>query len=115
MLPKNSRLPRELFPELLKTSKYVNSTAFSLRFSNVSSFSRPRVAVSVSKKISKSAVVRNRVRRRVYSILRSLILQISNGAYLFVVKPGVEKLDIEKIKSEVMKLLEEAKVFVLKV
>ncbi|MHB0978309.1 MAG: ribonuclease P protein component [Minisyncoccota bacterium] len=112
MLPKNSRLPRKLFPELLKASRFVNSPAFSLRFSTEKAFDRPRVAVSVSKKISKSAVVRNRARRRVYSLIYPLLSRLSSGAYLFVAKSGVEKLKIDELKSEVEKLLKESKMFV---
>jgi len=112
MLPKSNRLPRKLFPELLKASRFANSQAFSLRFSDGTVFNRPHIAVSVSKKISKSAVVRNRVRRRVYSLLRPILSMLVPRAYLFVVKPGVEKLKIDVLKSEIDKLLKESKAFV---
>jgi len=90
----------------------VNSPVFSLRFSDETAFDRPHIAVSVSKKISKSAVVRNRVRRRIYSILYPLLSKLSPRAYLFVVKSGVEKLKADALKSEIEKILRESKAFV---
>jgi ribonuclease P protein component len=35
----------------------------------------PRVAVVVAKKVEKSAVVRNRIRRRMYAVVEALLLQ----------------------------------------
>lgn len=90
----------------------MNSPTFSLRFSNGSVFKSPHIAVSVSKKVSQSAVVRNRVRRRIYSLLFYLIPTLSSGAYLFVVKPGTDKLKIDELESEIKKILREAKMFV---
>ena len=46
--------------------------------------SEPRSAVVVSKKISKSAVVRNRIRRRVYEVLRGYWPQLKPGTDLVV-------------------------------
>jgi len=114
MLPKNHRLPREFFFKLLEDSQYVNSPAFSLRFSKKLVFNKPRVAVSVSKKISKSAVVRNAMRRRTYTALQPLISQLSPKAFLFVAKSGAEKLKGDKLKKEIEKLLKESKSFVFK-
>jgi ribonuclease P protein component len=108
MLSKKSRIPRKLFPELLLNSKYTNSSAFSLRFVIPVSMKETRVGVSVSKKISKSAVVRNRVRRRAYTALAAIISNLPSGLFLFVAKSGVEKLRGEKLKDELKKLLGKA-------
>jgi len=92
----------------------VNSPLFSLRFSGQPLFGEPRVAVSVSKKVLKSAVARNGVRRRVYAALRSYIPELSPRAFLFVAKSGAEKLKGDRLKLEIKKLLEESKAFVSK-
>lgn len=48
----------------------VRGSAVSLRFVRNERQSMYRVAVVVSRKVSKSAVVRNRIRRRIYEVVR---------------------------------------------
>ncbi len=48
----------------------VRNTLCSLRYVKNDRRKTPRVAVVVSKKVHKSAVVRNRIRRRFYEVLR---------------------------------------------
>lgn len=48
----------------------VRSQLFALRFVANERLPRYRVAVVVSKKVHKSAVVRNRIRRRLYALVR---------------------------------------------
>jgi ribonuclease P protein component len=109
MLSKNRRIPREVFSELLTHSKYTNSPTLSLRFVLDKKRPGPQVGVSVSKKVSKSAVVRNTIRRRVYSAVQILYPDLLNGLFLFVAKSGAEKLKGEKLKEEVKKLIERAR------
>src|SRR3989344_626391 len=99
MLSKNRRVPRVLFPEVIKSGKSFHSGLFSVR---VSPSSDSRISVSISKKVSKLAVVRNRTRRRVYSALREFV---KPGLYLLTGRPGVEKLKGEELKEEVSKLI----------
>jgi ribonuclease P protein component len=61
-----------------------------------------RLGVSVSKKVSKQAVSRNRVRRRVYNIVKELSLKPS--LYLFAAKPGAEKASVTALKEELKSL-----------
>ncbi|CAN5139235.1 hypothetical protein BH11PAT3_BH11PAT3_0070 [soil metagenome] len=110
MLPTSHRMPRELFEELLKRSQYANSLHFSLRFKVGAPHSR--FGVSVSKKISKSAVIRNSIRRRVYASLRDEIEHITPGLYLFMAKAGAGKIQGEKLVLEIQGLLKSAKVIV---
>lgn len=49
----------------------VRGTILSVRYHLNQRRSKPRFAVVVSKKVHKSAVVRNRIRRRVYEIVRA--------------------------------------------
>ncbi|MDP3874992.1 MAG: ribonuclease P protein component [bacterium] len=102
MLPKNRRIPRKLFISLLESGKHFNSKHFSLR---VTSSDKVRVAVSVSKKISKKAVVRNKVRRRAYSAVRSLIPNLTNNLFLLVAKPGAEKIKGKELENELKSLV----------
>ncbi len=63
------------------------------------------MAVSVSKKVSKSAVDRNTLRRRTYSVLMSLLPKLNKGLYLIRAKPGAKGLHGEKLTNEITKLL----------
>ena len=102
MLPKSKRIPRKLFKPLLESKKYFNSKNFSLR--TASSVGETRIAVSVSKKVSKKAVIRNKVRRRAYSAVSKFIPNLSKNLFLLIAKPGVEKISYEDIKDELGEL-----------
>lgn len=54
-----------------RQGKTIRGPLVSLKFVRNARRSKYRVAVVVSKKVSKSAVVRNRIRRRVYEIVRT--------------------------------------------
>lgn len=57
-----------------KNGKVVRGSCCSLKYTTNNRITRYRAAVVVSKKVSKSAVVRNRIRRRVYEIVRESVL-----------------------------------------
>jgi ribonuclease P protein component len=80
----------------------------SLRFIENKRRDTYRVAVVVSKKVNKSAVVRNRIRRRLYEVVRSVAPRI-NGSYdlVFIVysdqlaempAPEVRRAIVEKLE-----------------
>lgn len=106
MLNSKNRLPRKDFSLILRAKNFFNSPHFSIRAS-LDTHS-PKVAVSVSKKVSKSAVVRNTIRRRAYSAIRPLLNEMS-GAYLFQAKKGAEDLRGEKLSRELVSLLKQVK------
>lgn len=71
-----------------------------------------RVAVVVSKKISKRAVVRNRARRRISEILRLQWAKINPGFdIIIVVKTDLSALDHKTLEDEIISLLSRAKLF----
>ena len=102
MLPKNRRISRKLFKPLLESRKYFNSAHFSLR---LASSDRARIAISVSKKISKSAVVRNKIRRRLYSAMRGILPSLRGGLYLVIAKSGSEKIRGRELENELKSLV----------
>ncbi len=55
---------------VFRQGKVVHGAGFSLRFVQNSRNNAFRLAVVVSRKVSKSAVVRNRIRRRIYEAVR---------------------------------------------
>jgi ribonuclease P protein component len=60
----------------------VRGAMISLRFAKRDPRRAYRVAVVVSRKVSKSAVVRNRIRRRIYEVVRQTATDIAPGTDL---------------------------------
>ncbi|NEP09856.1 MAG: ribonuclease P protein component [Symploca sp. SIO2C1] len=70
-----------------------------------------RIGISISQKVSKKAVVRNRIKRQVRAALRHLLPQILPGWQLVVVvRPGSQECDYDQFLRELKQLLVEAKV-----
>lgn len=77
MLPKSNRLTRKDFEILFRAGKKASNKDFFARFYFLKDIKKTgcgfKVAVVTSSKISKKAVVRNRIRRRVYASFRRLL------------------------------------------
>lgn len=93
MLPRSKRVSIHRFLEIIKKGEVIHSSFFIMRF--VKTVSKSHFAVSVPKKVAKTAVERNKIRRRVYSVLKNLIprLKHSNDVVL-IMKGGSERLSI---------------------
>lgn len=61
--------------------------------------------ISVSKKVSKKAVMRNKIRRRVRPILQKLTHHLKPAAYFIVAKPGAEEIRGEALEKELKSLM----------
>jgi ribonuclease P protein component len=113
MLPKSERLSvRDI--ALLENGRSVFGTHLSIRYSparsNTSAAgSLKKFSVTVSKKVAKTAVLRNRIRRRVYVALREAKSSISKSVFLIVIpKKECDTLAIAEIKSELTALFNKA-------
>jgi ribonuclease P protein component len=108
MLPKDRRIRRELFKDIInspqKKAVFRNSVHFTL-ISIPSSTGKVQVAASVSKKVSKLATLRNRTRRRIYASVVSLINSLEPRLYLIRAKNGAEKLQGVTLNNELKELL----------
>lgn len=73
----------------------------------------PRIAVVVSKKVLKSAVGRNRIRRRIYEIFRHELtsLQQNRDIVCIVTSAEARRVDDATLRLELKSLLTEAKVY----
>ena len=70
-----------------------------------------RIGISISQKVSKKAVVRNRIKRQIRAALRELLPQLSPGWQLVVgVRPGASECDYAQFLRELKQLLAEAEV-----
>ena len=100
MLPRKNRIPKEDFP----SPQERGSRVFSPLFSGViyKNDGLTRVAVVVSKKTAKTAVVRNRIRRRFYSALAHFLKDTDKGSLMvFYPKKEAETAPFPVLKSEI--------------
>jgi ribonuclease P protein component len=88
----------------------VRGGPLSLKYSSRGPDRPYRVAVVVSKKVHKSAVVRNRIRRRIYEIVRQSAPSIAPGTDLIFTAydDQVAELEAAKLQQTVAQLLQKA-------
>ena len=71
----------------------------------------PRFGISISKKVSKKAVIRNRIKRQIRSAIREILPKIAPGWRIVVgVKPGATECKYEHFLRELKELLVKAKI-----
>lgn len=104
MLPKKERLSRLEFNRFFSVGKRLHTPLFQIVFSPHDAL---HASVVVSKKIAKRAVVRNKIRRRIYDIVRNYHSQKGMcGVFIFVVKPGAVTASYGALKLEVITALQ---------
>ncbi len=70
-----------------------------------------QIGISISQKVSKKAVVRNRIKRQIRAIFRQLLSRLSPGWQLVVVvRPGAEACEYGHFLRELEQLLVETEV-----
>lgn len=93
--------------EALSHGTSVFSTLISLRGIEAASF---KCAVSVSKKTAPTAVMRNKIRRRTYSIIGKLMPEITKKAFVLLMpKKEFATLPITELETEVRGLFKKAR------
>lgn len=103
MLAERQRLSRAELADAMKTGKRVHGTLFSCSLKKV--LGDGKASVVVSKKIAKTAVARNRVRRRVYAVLRERALIPHSTHCVLFLKLGAMTAEREVMAKEFERLL----------
>ncbi len=83
MLSKNRRITRKEFPKIISEAKRFNSPNLLLYLYKDSKDKESKFSFSVSKKVLKKAVDRNKFRRRGYSIVNILLNRTKKGFLCF--------------------------------
>lgn len=93
--------------------KAVRSRLATLKYSQHPKRKNPRVAVVVSKKVYKGAVGRNRIRRRIYEIIRKELPKINDSQDIVVIVFSSEILTMPagEVESAIKQLLVTADVY----
>ncbi len=96
---------------LLRTGASARTGALSLRYAPNPKRSSYRLAIVVSRKVSKSAVVRNRIRRRLYERVRILSISFTTpyDLALLVYDERVATMPPADLDTEVGKIMQKAK------
>lgn len=103
MLPSSKRLTIPLFKTVLEKGKIFHSSLFIFKAIKIEGQSR--FSVSVSKKVAKNAVLRNKIRRRVYSNIASVYPSIVNGIHgVFIAKSPIINSPFEEVASDLQSL-----------
>jgi ribonuclease P protein component len=68
-----------------------------------------RVTVVVSTKVSKKAVVRNRIKRVLRDFIRRSLLTLKPGDYVIIVKPVASKLEAPVLREQLLGLLQKTR------
>ena len=108
MLPSKRRIRKKEFSYILLNTKRFNSTHLLLSIAGFEQEQEKlsRFAFSVSKKVAKRSVDRNRLRRRGYSIISKYISDIKSGYFfVFSFKKGSEKITFIDLEKEILELL----------
>lgn len=100
MFKKTERLNRTKFSEYFKIGRRFHTESFTLIYSPAPIRA---VAVVVGKKVSKSAIDRNTLRRRTYAAIRLGVG--TTGVYVVIAKPKAKDLTQAAIAPEIAKLL----------
>lgn len=91
MIPKKNRLRRSSVKYTLKKGHKISSEFFVIKYLNTKS-KENRFSVSVSLKTAAGAVERNKLRRRIYSIIEKLKLDFPTKLNMVIIvkKPAAE-------------------------
>ena len=106
---KKNRVPRELFETVFKKTKPFSSQFLKLRFSPANE--GVKASFVVAKNVAKKATTRNLIKRRGYSILRSIKNEIKGGVYLFFIQPKSAGVGFSDFKKEIIDLIKKARLF----
>ena len=103
MLAKKARLTTSQFNQYFKDGKRFYGTYVQVVYTPLSTF---HGSVVVGKKVSKKAVDRNRLRRRLYGVLYQLHKRDNlSGVHVVLVKPTALKTEYTAVRSELETLI----------
>jgi len=108
---KNRFHGRASIQRLYKNGQLARCGSLSLRYAPNPRRTQYRLAVVVSRKVSKSAVVRNRIRRRLYENVRILSTSLSAPYDLSIIvyDESIAEKPVDELAEEVAKLFKKAK------
>ncbi len=103
MLTKSKRLSTALFSDIIEKGQSFHNPFLIIKVKKTDKISR--FAVSVPKKVAKTAVLRNKIKKKIYSIIKNFEKKIILGFnVIFIAKIGVDKLKFTDLSNEIDKI-----------
>lgn len=96
------------FQAVFGEGKRISGAAFRLHVLITAAATQTRLGVTVSKRVDKSAVGRNRIRRQIKEVFRLQRARLAPGDYVVLAKPEAGKLDNAGIRAELTQLFARA-------
>ena len=110
MLPKENRLTKKKeIDAVFKDGKTGFASFLLLKFIN-NNLNYPRFAIIASNKVSKKAVVRNLLRRRIREILRKRLEKFLNIDGIIVLNPKTKDAEFKDLEKELDYIFKNAKI-----
>jgi len=104
MLSKKYRIPKSLIALTIKRGFSVYTTNLTLKYLPYKT-EIPLFAFIIPKKVSKRAVVRNKLKRRVKAVIKNILNNIKdNHSYVIMFKPSVNELNFNDLEKELTEL-----------
>jgi len=97
------------FQAVFGEGKRVSGTCFRLHVRMPDDANQARLGVTVSKRVDKHAVGRNRIRRQIKESFRLLRESLPPGDYVLLAKPEAAKADNGALRAELLFLFERAR------
>jgi ribonuclease P protein component len=112
VLPVNNRLRRNQdFVAVYQKGERFNGAALGIRTYQRNQQPTSRFGISISQKVSKRAVVRNRIKRQLRSALRQLLPELAPGwDVVIVVYPGAQECEYLQFLQQLKQLLAKARI-----
>lgn len=109
MLPKQSRVKKDLFPKIMKEGVFLHSTNFYMRFLDKKDSLPSLFSFVVPNKVIKTSVGRHLIKRRMSAVVETLLItqKPSISAIIFA-KKDVSKVPFGEIEKEIIELLKKA-------
>lgn len=112
MLPKQHRLSKKADVNLTTAKgRSFFSQNFIIKFLSKSEIKLPLMTVIVSNKVSKSAVVRNRLKRIIRQYLQEIIINTKPGFYVIIVKKSAVLITADELRLEILTSLKKSKIY----
>lgn len=110
MLPKKNKvLSRSEISSIFKIGKFLSTPLFTIRWQNTEQSHlqlNPQIIIVVSKKISKSAVTRNHLKRQIKSIISHYLHYLPNNMNMILIsKPSIRSKIFTEIQRDLKQVM----------
>lgn len=100
MLPRKERLSRDVFGRFFASGKRFRAVSFDVIYTPHETF---HASIVVSKKVAPRAVLRNKLRRRIYSLLRTI--GAAQGVYIVVMRRTEKPVEGTTLRNELVRAI----------